>query len=68
MIAYIDAHWSVFGVEPICKALQSAPSASWLAKRRPRSQRPLRGEELSAEIVRVHAEDFGSIGPMARPR
>ena len=35
MTAYIDAHRDRFGVEPICRALQFAPSTYWSAKRRP---------------------------------
>ena len=62
MIAYIDAHRDRFGVEPICRVLQFAPSTYWSAKRRPRSQRSLRDEELRVEIVRVHAENFGVYG------
>jgi putative transposase len=34
VIAYIDAHRDRFGVEPICTALQFAPSTYWSAKRR----------------------------------
>ena len=62
MIAYIDAHRHRFGVEPICRVLQFAPSTYWSAKRRPRSQRSMRDEELKVEIVRVHAENFGVYG------
>ena len=62
MIAYIDAHRDEFGVEPICRALQFAPSTYWSAKRRPRSQRSLVDEQLKVEISRVHAENFGVYG------
>ena len=51
-----------FGVEPICRALQFAPSTYWSAKRRPRSQRSLVDEQLRIEIGRVHAENFGVYG------
>ena len=62
MIAYIDAHCGAFGVESICRVLQFVPSTCWSAKRRPRSQRSVRDQELKAEIVRVHAENFGVYG------
>ncbi len=62
MIAYIDAHRERFGVEPICRVLQFAPSTYWSAKRRPASARSLRDEELKVEIARVHNENFGVYG------
>ena len=62
MIAYIDAHRWRFGVEPICRVLQFAPSTYWSAKRRPVSARSLRDEELKIEIARVHVENFGVYG------
>jgi putative transposase len=62
MIAYIDRHKDRFGVEPICQLLPIAPSTYHAAKRRPRSARALRDEELKAEIARVHAEHFGVYG------
>ena len=62
MITYIDAHRDVFGVEPICRALQFAPRTYFAAKRRPESARRLRDEELKPEIRRVHRENFGVYG------
>ena len=62
MTAYIDAHRDRFGVEPICRALQFAPSTYWSAKRRAPSARSRRDEELKVEIARVHAENFGVYG------
>ena len=62
MIAYIDAHREYFGVEPICRVLQFAPSTYWSARRRPASARSQRDAELEAEIARVHAENFGVYG------
>ena len=35
MVAYIDGHRDEFGVEPICKVLQVAPSTYYSAKNRP---------------------------------
>lgn len=62
MIAYIDAHRDRFGVEPICRVLQFAPSTYWSAKRRPASARSKRDEVLTVEIARVHSENFGVYG------
>ena len=62
MTAYIDAHRDRFGVEPIYRALQFAPSTYWSAKRRAPSARSRRDEQLKTEIARVHAENFGVYG------
>ena len=62
MIAFIDANRDRFGVEPICRVLPIAPSTYYDARRRPRSARRRRDEELKAEIRRVHAEHFGVYG------
>jgi putative transposase len=60
--AYIDVHRDEFGVEPICSALQFAPSTYRAAKRRPVCARRQRDELLKPEITRVHAENFGVYG------
>lgn len=62
MIAFIDAHRNRFGVEPICRSLQVAPSTYWSAKRRPLCARSVRDDQLKTEIVRVHWENFGVYG------
>lgn len=62
MIRYIDAHRARFGVEPICRELQIAPSTYWAAKRRPQCARARRDEQLSTEIARVHKENFAVYG------
>jgi len=59
---FIDAYRDRFGVEPICRVLQFAPSTYWSAKRRPRSARSIRDEGLRVEIARVHGENFGVYG------
>ncbi|WP_371317351.1 IS3 family transposase [Alcaligenes faecalis] len=56
--AYIDRHRDIYGVEPICKVLQVAPSAyrRYAARQRHpelRSARSQRDEGLMAEIRRV---------------
>ncbi len=42
MVGYIDGHRDEFGVEPICAALQMAPSTYYAAKRRQPSPRAVR--------------------------
>jgi putative transposase len=59
---FIDAYRDRFGVEPICRVLQFAPSTYWSAKRRPPSARSIRDEALKTEITRVHGENFGVYG------
>lgn len=52
----------MFGVEPICKELQVAPSTYYAARSRPPSKRAVRDEELKPEITRVHKENFDVYG------
>jgi putative transposase len=57
-VSFIDAHRDRFGVEPICRALQVAPSSYYAARGRPPSARALRDTELKAAITRVYKENF----------
>ena len=50
MTRYIDTHRDRFGVEPICRALQVAPSTYYATKRRPPSARAVRDAELAPKI------------------
>jgi len=59
---YIDAHRHHFGVEPICAALQVAPSTYYAARSRPPCRRRVRDEELKREIRRVHAAHYRVYG------
>jgi putative transposase len=68
-VAFIDANRQrtsgdglVWGVEPICRVLQVAPSTYYAAKTRPPSARALRDAELVAQIRRVHAENYSVYG------
>ena len=63
-MVFIDEHREVFGVEPICRALQIAPSTYWAVKRRQRepSARALADARLLSEIHRVHAKSNGLYG------
>jgi putative transposase len=58
-VALIDPHRDRWGVEPICQALEVAPSTYYAATSRPLSARRLRDEGLKVEIARVHMENFG---------
>src|SRR5215213_10233422 len=67
MIAFIDDHREVYGVEPICKVLPIAPSTYHAhvaqradpAKASPRARQDL---VLMAQIRRVHEANFGVYG------
>jgi len=62
MVKFIDAHRERWGVEPICRALQVAPSTYYAAVKRPLSARRQRDEQLQVEIGRVHRDNFGVYG------
>ena len=67
MIAFIDDHREVYGVEPICRVLPIAPSAYHArvaqradpAKASPRAHQDL---VLMEQIRRVHETNFGVYG------
>ena len=62
MTRFIETHRERFGVEPICRELQVAPSTYYAARRRPRSARRIRDEALQVQLRQVHAEHFGVYG------
>lgn len=67
MVAFIDAHCDVYGVEPICAELPIAPSTYYEAKARERDPARLparvrRDRELEPEIQRVWHENFDVYG------
>ena len=62
MITYIDDHRASYGVEPICRLLEIAPSSYYAAKRRPPSAREIADGVLTAEVARVHANNLGVYG------
>jgi putative transposase len=64
MSAVIDAHRDEYGVEPICRVLEVAPSTYYAVKARQRdpSARALRDGELIERIRAVHAENYGVYG------
>jgi len=67
MIAFIDDHRTLYGVEPICRVLPIAPSTyharvACRADPAKGSARSRRDDELRVEIRRVHAANFGVYG------
>jgi putative transposase len=57
-VSFINGHRDRWGVEPICRVLQFAPSAYYAARSRPPSARALRDAELKGEIRRVYDANF----------
>jgi hypothetical protein len=67
VIAFMEAHMREFGVEPMCKVLQIAPSTWYEHARRTADpgrlpRRVKRDSELSVHIRRVFEENFGVYG------
>ena len=59
---YIDAHRAEFGVEPICAALQVAPSTYYAAKTRPVSARSVRDAMLIPVLVAIWMANYRVYG------
>jgi transposase InsO family protein len=62
MTSFIDEQRARWGVEPICRTLQVAPSSYYATKVRPPSTRALRDAELGRQITTVHNAHFGVYG------
>jgi hypothetical protein len=64
MSVFIDEYRDRFGVEPICRALQVAPSTYYAVKHRERepSARAQRDAELLVEIRRIYEQSKGLYG------
>jgi len=62
MTRFMETHKERFGVEPICRALRTAPSTYYAARARPMSTRRVRDEALKVKLRHVHAEHFGVYG------
>ena len=63
MVAFIDDHRDVYGVEPICRVLPIAPSTYYARKaerRDPhrRCARAKRDDKLRIEVRRVYEDNF----------
>jgi putative transposase len=62
MTRYIDTHRDRFGVEPICRALQVAPSSYYAARCRPVSARASSDAELAPKILKVFNDNYQVYG------
>jgi putative transposase len=62
MTRYIDQHRDRFGVEPICRAMQIAPSSYYAAKRRQPSARAASDAELAPKILRAWKDNYQVYG------
>jgi putative transposase len=58
----VAEHKESFGVEPICRELQIAPSTYYAAAARPPSARSLSDAQLWEQIQAVHAQNHGVYG------
>ena len=61
-MTYIEDHRASYGVEPICRLLEIAPSSYYAATRRPPSARDLADAELAGHVARIHANNLGVYG------
>jgi putative transposase len=61
-VRFIQAHHGRWGVEPICRVLQIAPSSYYAAVSRPPSARTARDVTMKAAITRVWQEHQGVYG------
>lgn len=59
---FIEAHRDQFGVEPICRVLQVAPSSYYAARKRLPSARQRRDAVLKTTLTQVHTAHFGVYG------
>jgi len=62
VVSFISAHRERWGVEPICRVLQVAPSTYYAVVARWPSAREVDDERLKLEIARVHRDNFGVYG------
>jgi putative transposase len=62
MVEFIDQNRAELGVEPICNALQIAPSTYYAAKRRPPSPRSMRDARLVPVLVAIWAANYRVYG------
>jgi putative transposase len=64
MSRMIDEHREMFGVEPVCRVLQIAPSTYYAVKAREvsPSARAVRDDHLAERIREVHEKNLGVYG------
>jgi putative transposase len=62
IVDYIDVHKNEFGVEPICRVLQVAPSTYYAYRSRPPSARSVSDATTTVKIAQVHKDNYGVYG------
>ena len=62
IVEFIDEHKDQFGVEPICRDLQVAPSSYYAHRARPPSARSVSDAATTQVIAKVHADNYGVYG------
>jgi putative transposase len=62
MTRYIDTHRDRFGVEPICRTLQVAPSGYYAARSRQPSARARGDAELGPKVLKVFNDNYRVYG------
>ena len=62
IVRFIDESRAEFGVEPVCAALQVAPSTYWSAKRRPPSPRSKRDAALMPVLLALWQANYSVYG------
>jgi putative transposase len=62
MCAFIEEHRGEHGVDPICRALQIAPSTYYAHRTREPSARSVRDVALTGQIRQVHQDNYGVYG------
>lgn len=61
-MSFIDVHRARFGVEPICRVFQIAPSTYYARCFRPPSRRALDDARLLGRIRDLHAANYAAYG------
>ncbi len=61
-MSFINGQRGRWGVEPICRVLEIAPSTYYAAVSRPPCARQVEDEALKPEVARVHEENYGVYG------
>jgi putative transposase len=62
MVAFIDANRAEFGVEPICRVLQVAPSTYYAVKSRPLSARAARDAVVAVTLLALWQVNYSVYG------
>ncbi len=62
IVQFVDANRAEFGVEPVCCALQAAPSTYRTAKRRPPSARALRDAPMMPVLLALWQANYSVYG------